>query len=162
MREIILMSNPGNTFPNPWQFDNADKCMASPSGKYAVEYGDLTEVGQGGALQGGLYIKNLKSGKRAKVFELAGGPPVWNKKGDMVVVPIWWTGCLIGRKQKLLVVDFKQEQLIIYKQNFKLLLLNKFEGGKLTGEQYKGKQANPWSFDTNTEKVLFRKNMNGV
>lgn len=147
------MSTPVNTLPTPWDFSNEDKSCLSPTGKYRIVYGDLSEVGQGGPLQGGLYLQNLKSGKKVKIFEPAGGPPVWDKKQDIVAVPIWWRHFFFGTYQKLLIINLKTNEFIIYKKRFKVLHLSKLEGNML----YATNKAAAMEFDLSTNKVMFKR-----
>jgi hypothetical protein len=147
------MSRPLNTFPPPWDFGNDDKSMLSASGKYRTVYGDLTEVGKGGPLQGALYLQNIKTGKKAKIFELAGGPPVWDKKQDIVAVPIWWRHFFFGTYQKLLIINLKANEFIIYKKRFKVLHLSTLEGNTLQGSN----KREVLNFDLSANKVMFKR-----
>lgn len=147
------MSTPVNTLPTPWDFNNVDKSMLSASGKYRMVYGDLTEIGQGGPLQGGLYIQNTKTGKRAKVFELAGGPPVWDEKQDICAVPIWWRHFFFGTYQKLLLINLKTNELTIYKKRFKLMHLSKLDGDTLSVTDKKA----VLQFSLSANKVMFKR-----
>jgi len=145
------------TFPTPWDFSNVDKSMLSPLGNYTIEYGNLNEFGQGSPLQGVLYVKNLKSGKKAKIFELAGGPPIWSKNDDIAAVPIWWRGCLYGKGQKLLVINLQANEFIIYKNTFRVLHLKTFEGNIITGEDSPKHKPSPLNFDLLENKAMFKK-----
>ncbi|UPT67089.1 MAG: hypothetical protein M0D57_22230 [Sphingobacteriales bacterium JAD_PAG50586_3] len=146
-----------NTLPGPWNFGNDDKGMVSPSGKYRLEYGDLREFGQGSPLQGALFLTNVKSGKKVKLFELAGGPPVWDEHDDIAAVPVWWMGCMVGRSQRLLLIDLTRKELVLFKKKFKLLDLKVLSYAVITGTDspvYKSKRV---VFNIGKNKVAFKK-----
>lgn len=149
-----------NTFPNPWEFSNTDKSMLSPSGRYCIEYGDLMEIGMGAPLRGPLYIKNLKTGKRSKVFESAGGPPIWDTKADIVAVPVWWRHFLLGTYQKLLLINIKTTEVILYKQRFGVLDLRGFSDGIVYGYDSPTHKPKTLSFNINQNKIMFKKAIN--
>ncbi len=149
-----------NLLPDPWNFSNDDICMLSPSGKYKIEYGNLTEFGQGSPLQAALYVKNMETGKKAKIFELAGGPPVWNNNKDIVAVPVWWRGCLYGNGQKLLLINLESKEFVIFKKRFRLLDLKTYAGGIITGFDSPLHKPKALNFDTMANKALFKKAIN--
>lgn len=148
-----------NSFPNPWEFSNGDKCMLSPSGKFSIEYGSLTEFNQGSPLQGALYIKNNSTGKKAKVFELAGGPPAWDKDKDIAAVPVWWQGCFYGKSQKLLLVNLETQEFVIFKKRFRVLDLRGYADGVVFGYDSPAAKTTPLNFDTMANKAMFKKSI---
>lgn len=146
-----------NTLPGPWRFSNADEGMVSPSGKYRLEYGDLHEFAQGSPLQGALYLTHIKSGKKVKLFELAGGPPVWDEHDDIAAVPVWWMGCMVGRSQRLLMVDLTRKELVLFSKKFKLLDLKAFSYAVITGTDSPVYKSRWVVFNIGKNKVSFKK-----
>lgn len=136
-----------DTYPNPWNFSNLDKNLHSPNGQLKAEYGALNEIAMGGPLTGEIFL--ILDGHRINLNIRCGGPVVWNKMSDKVALPIWTT----SRKNKIAVVDIKDLTLIIYKKEFRVLLLDRFYENHIRGIDSPTHMSTVFDFNLNKEVI---------
>jgi hypothetical protein len=116
-----------NKYPNPWNFSNADKNLISPDGKYRIEFGELYEIAMGAPIGGTCYL--ILNDSKIELNTWSGGPVIWNGTSTKVALPIWTK----NRNQKIAVVDVTTMTITIYKQEFRVLDLQRFDDNLIIG-----------------------------
>lgn len=112
------MSQP---YPSPWNFNNTDKNLFSPDGLHRIEYADVNEIAMGSPLAGTCYL--MRDLGRTLLHGYAGGPAIWNERGNKVAFPIW----TFDRSQQLVVVDANELTMTTYAPHFRVLHLEDFD-----------------------------------
>ena len=109
-------------YPNPWNFNNIDKCLKSPNRLYRVEFGGLCEIAMGAPIGGECFL--LKDGKKIKLNNFCGGPIIWNNLSAKIALPTWTR----SRKQKIVIIDIETMTATTYSKEFRVFkILNEFE-----------------------------------
>ncbi|MFD2908078.1 hypothetical protein ACFSX9_04945 [Flavobacterium ardleyense] len=140
------------TYPNPWDFKNTYKKLASATALHQVVYYDLNEIGMSGPLGGKCFIENSK-GLKIKLNYWCAGPPVWETSGKLVAIPIWTNHEFKGIIQHIGLFNIETSVLKIFSKSFTLLDLRSFEQGIIQGFDsplYKTKTVN---FDIESERI---------
>lgn len=110
---------------NPWNFHNTDQSLVSPNGLYRVVYYDLNEIAMGAPLGGSCFIEDSDNTK-IKLYDWCGGPPIWEKNGFLLAVPVWTRTIMHGTVQQITVIDMITKQRKIFKRQFRVLDLHSF------------------------------------
>lgn len=121
-----------NTYPNPWDFHNIDKRLASSDKIHKVVYYDLSEIAMGAPLGGTCYLETIDQ-QKYKIHDWCGGPPVWESEGQLVAIPIWTKTFLKGTVQRIGLVDVKTKELTIFSKTFDVLDLHSFDNKTISG-----------------------------
>lgn len=137
--------------PNPWNFHNTDKELASPNLLSKLVYYDLNEIAMGAPLGGPCCLEG--SGEKVKIHDWCGGPPVWHTDAQLIAIPIWKRDPAKGTIQQLGIVDVKHRELKIYSKTFRVLDLQSFEKTIVHGIDSPIYNIETVSFDIETEKV---------
>lgn len=111
---------------NPWNFHNTDQSLVSPNGLYRVVYYDLNEIAMEAPLRGSGFIEDSDNTK-IKLHDWCGGPPIWEKDGFSLAIPVWTRDFTHGTFQQTAVMDMTTKQLKIFKRQFRVLDLQSFE-----------------------------------
>ncbi|KQT35808.1 hypothetical protein ASG22_01955 [Chryseobacterium sp. Leaf405] len=148
-----------NQKSNPWNFHNTDKSLISPNDLYRAVYYDLNEIAMGAPLGGSCFIEGSDNTK-IKLHDWCGGPPVWEKTGFSLAIPVWTKNNTHGTFQQIAVMDMGTRQFKIFKKKYKVLQLSSFD--TLTIHGYDSPLFNPESilFDINHEKIDYIINLN--
>ncbi len=117
---------------SPWNFHNIDKAMISEEGSYKAVYYDLSEIAMGAPLGGSCFIET-SDGAKIKVHDWCGGPPIWEKAGLSLAVPIWSRSFANGTFQQIAVMNMTTWQLTVFKRPFRVLDLTFFEQSLIKG-----------------------------
>nr|WP_314498775.1 hypothetical protein [uncultured Chryseobacterium sp.] len=117
---------------NPWNFCNTEKSMISPNGLYKAVYYNLNEIAMGAPL-GGPCCVETSGGVKIKLHDWCGGPPVWEKNGLLLTIPVWTRNALQGTFQQIAVMDMITEKLTVFKRTFRVLDLQSFEESIIKG-----------------------------
>jgi hypothetical protein len=111
------MNFPTNTFYKP---------NLSPNGKYSIVYGEESEQAMGGAYRASCFLWQ-KGHPVFEIHERAAGLGIWTEDSQMMYFPIWFNDTLGYLKQRLAGYDLKQEKLIVFKEEYGVLSLQKIE-----------------------------------
>ncbi|MFT4023455.1 MAG: hypothetical protein QM664_06700 [Flavihumibacter sp.] len=128
--------------PDPWNFSNNDRNLFSPDGLHRIEYTDVHEIAMGSPLAGTCYL--MRDLGRTLLHGYAGGPPVWNERGNKVAFPIW----AFDRSQQLVVIDVNEMTMTMYAPHFRVLQLEAFEQDIVYGIDSPVFQPEELRFDT--------------
>jgi hypothetical protein len=149
------------TYPNAWDFGNSDKKLTSTFKDFKIEYGILTEIAMGAPLGGQCFLVTEK-GDKFCLNKWCGGPPIWDKSGKQVAIPIWKRTFLKGTIQKIIVLNIETGELIKFKKQFNVLDLRTFDNGIISGydnPKYKPKMI---QFDLRIERIEEKTNITKI
>jgi len=130
---------------DPWQFHNTDKALVSTDGSQKLVYYDLSEIAMGAPIGGPCFLES-DGHPKIKINDWCAGPPVWEKTGRLLAVPIWTRNAESGITQRIGIVDTHKLTLTVFKKKFRVLDLRSFDRNIVAG--YDSLLHNP-------EKVLF-------
>lgn len=125
----LLMTSLQNT---PWNFDNTEKSVTSYNGLYRTVYYNLNEIAMGAPL-GGTCCVETSEGIKIKLHDWCGGPPVWEKNGLLLALPVWRRNILQGTFQQIAVMNMITEKPTVFRKTFRVLDLKSFEGSIIKG-----------------------------
>jgi len=134
-------------YPNPWDFSNTDQNLHSPNGEYRLEFGELYEIAMGAPIGGPCYL--IFEDKKIKINDWVGGPVVWNETSNKITLPIWTK----GRNQKISIVNIDDMTITIFKREFRVLHLDKFDGELIIGVDSPIYMTAKLNFDINKEEI---------
>ncbi|MGI4884024.1 MAG: hypothetical protein ACRYFR_03585 [Janthinobacterium lividum] len=122
-----------NRLVNPWDFFGGSRQFSAPDGAQYLrcETASLVEMAMGGPLLGPCFWVQ-PDGTEALLHEACGGPPVWQRQGSYVALPVWQSASAGGRKACLGVVAVARREPILFKEEFHALQLESFEGQVIT------------------------------
>jgi hypothetical protein len=106
--------------PDPWQFQNTDKALVSPDGSQKLVYYDLSEIAMGAPIGGPCFLES-DGHPKIKINDWCAGPPVWEKAGRLLAVPIWTRNAESGITQRIGIVDTHKLTLTVFKKKFRVL-----------------------------------------
>jgi hypothetical protein len=114
---------------NPWDFAGSQR-FSAPDGAHSLRYEteSLVEIAMGGPLSGPCFWER-PGGSPVLVHAACGGPPVWQRQGQCVALPIWQG----GRRARLGVLAVARRELVLFKEAFSVLQLEGFDGRIITG-----------------------------
>ena len=140
-------------YPNPWDFSNTDQNLRSPNGEYRLEFGELNEIAMGAPIGGPCYL--IFEDKKIKINDWAGGPVIWNNTSDKVALPIWTK----NRNQKISIVNIANMTITLFKKEFRVLHLDKFDGELIFGVDSPIYMTTELSFDIDREEIEIVKSL---
>ena len=143
-----------NTYPDPWNFSNTDKNMVAPNGKYSVTFSELSEIAMGEPLKGICYL--ILGNRKIKICDHAGGPIIWNEAGDCIALPVWTR----NRKQQIGILDINSQTLTLFRNEFNVLHLKKFQNNMVSGIDSPLHKSNTLNFDLSVEEIALTKKFN--
>ncbi|WP_157887139.1 hypothetical protein [Hymenobacter sp. PAMC 26628] len=122
------------TFASPWDFSGDSRQFYAPDGLQYLRYEteSLTEIAMGGPLSGPCFWVR-PDGTEVLLHETCGGPPVWQRQGNYVALPIWQLSLSGGRKACLGVVAITRCELILFEEKFSVLQLEEFDDQLIIG-----------------------------
>lgn len=130
---------------DPWQFHNIDKALVSTDGSQKLVYYDLSEIAMGAPIGGPCFLES-DGHPKIKINDWCAGPPVWEKAGRLLAIPIWTRDAESGITQRIGIVDTEKLTLTVFNKKFRVLDLRSFDRTIVAG--YDSLLHNP-------EKILF-------
>ena len=115
-----------DTYPNPWDFCNADKKLFSVDNIHKVVYYDLCEIAMGAPVGGPCFLETTDK-EKVKIHDWCGGPPVWETDGQLLALPIWTRKFMKGTVQQIGILDTTTMELKIFSKTFRVLDLRSFD-----------------------------------
>jgi hypothetical protein len=141
-----------DTFPRPWNFQNADKALFSSDNFHRAVYYDLKEIAQGAPLGGQCFLETTNK-KKVKIHDWCGGPPIWETDGQLIAIPIWIYKFLKGTVQHIGIVDIKMMELKIFAKTFNVLDLRSFDKRTINGYDSPIHKTTTLIFEIDKEKI---------
>ncbi|KAA5535625.1 hypothetical protein F0460_07540 [Paenimyroides baculatum] len=142
-----------NMYPDPWNFSNTDKNMVAPNGKYSVTFSELSEIAMGGPLKGICYL--ILGSRKIKICDHAGGPIIWNEAGDCLALPVWTR----NRKQQIGILDINSQTQTLFRNEFNVLHLKKFQNNMVSGIDSPLHKSNTLNFDLSIAEISYVKEL---
>ena len=153
--DIVGIKKHSNSTGTPWDFDNMNFNVNSPSGSNRIEYEDLYEIAMGGPLRGTAYWINSRNDK-IKVSTSCGVPPVWNVRGNKFAIPVWTKKLFKGTIQKIGLVDIEKKEFTLFKKTFDVIAFNGFEGNEIFGTDSPIHNPKTFIFDISKERIDYK------
>ncbi len=141
-----------DTYPNPWDFHNADKTLVSANNLHKLVYYHLKEIAMGAPIGGQCFLETADK-KKIKIHEWSGGPPAWEKSGLLFAIPIWTQNFPKGTVQQIGIVDIKKMELKIFAKKFSALDIRSFDKKLIYGYDSPIHKKTLVTFDIETEKI---------
>lgn len=141
-----------DTYPNPWDFSNADQNLISYDGQYRIEFGELNEIGMGAPLGGQCFLVTNTNDK-ILLSQWCAGPIIWETKRNKVALPVWTRKFLKGTVQQILIADIETRTLTVYSQTFNVLDLRTFDNDKISGYDSPNYKTKTLSLDLSRMKI---------
>ncbi|UGS24727.1 hypothetical protein [Flavobacterium channae] len=141
-----------DTYPNPWDFQNTDKKLASIDNFHKVIYYNLNEIAMGAPIGGQCFIETGNE-RKIKINDWCGGPPAWETDGQLFAIPIWTRKFLKGTIQQIGVVDTKTMELKIFAKTFRVLDIRSFDKTTIYGYDSPIHKTKTVAFDITSEKI---------
>ena len=140
------------TYPNPWDFNNTDKKLASADNSHKLVYYDLNEIAMGAPIGGQCFLE-ANDNKKVKIHDWCGGPPAWETDGQLIAIPIWRRKFLKGTVQQIGIVDIRAMKLTIFAKTFGVLDLHSFDKTIICGYDSPIHNTKTVTFDIGREKI---------
>ena len=121
-----------DTYPNPWDFHNIDKALASPDDIHSIVYYNLNEIAMGAPIGGQCFLET-KDNLNVKIHDWCGGPPVWETDGGLFAIPVWTRKLLKGTVQQIGIANIITMEFKIFTKIFRVLDLRSFCGKTIYG-----------------------------
>lgn len=141
-----------DTYPNPWNFHNTDNRLVSIDNVHRVVYYDINEIAMGAPIGGECFLETSDN-KKVKIHDWCGGPPAWEKEGQLLAIPIWTRKLLKGTVQQIGVVDTRNMELRIFKKTFRVLDIHSFDKTIISGYDSPIYKTEILNFDIGKEKI---------